>query len=370
MSGSAGDMRLGSGGPGPVRAEPAAGVVDLLDSNENALGPSPSAVEAMARAMSEAHCYPDNGSRLLRAELARRCGVEASQIFCGAGSNEIIRLAAEVFVAPGAHALAPAHSFRMLKLRASQLGRGYVETATVDFQPDIDDLIARVGPDTGLVYVATPGNPAGDLLSRRDLERLCEAVAPPAVVVIDEAYADYTGEDFADSPGVRLARARPHVICLRTFSKIYGLAGVRVGWSVSSANLARRLEAMRGPYNVSVPAQHAALAALKDTDFTGAVKRHCDHWRARLAASFSAAGRRAFDTPSNFVLAQLRSPAEASALCAFLARDGIGVKHLFDYELPDCLRITIGPAPAMERLVASLQRFFHEQGPGRLPDSR
>jgi histidinol-phosphate aminotransferase len=358
MSGPAGDIRVGSGGAGGVRAEPAAHVVDLLDSNENALGPSPSALAAMARAISQAHCYPDNGSRLLRGELARRCRVDAGQIFCGAGSNEIIRLAAEVFTPPGRHALAPRHSFRMLKLRASQLGRGYVETATVDFQPDIDDLIAGVGPDTGLVYVATPGNPAGDLLTAHDLGRLCDAVSPPAVVVIDEAYADYTGEDLADSPGVRLADARPNVICLRTFSKIFGLAGLRVGWSVSSAALAGRLEAMRGPYNVSVPAQHAALAALDDTDFTDAVKRHCDTWRARVMACFSAAGRRAFDTPTNFVLAQMRSPAEASDLCAFLARDGIGVKHLFDYELPDCIRITIGPAPAMERLVGSLERFF------------
>jgi histidinol-phosphate aminotransferase len=218
--------------------------------------------------------------------------------------------------------------------------------------------------------VATPGNPAGDLLSAHDLTRLCDAVSLPAVVVIDEAYADYTGEAFADSPGVRLARTRPNVLCLRTFSKIYGLAGLRVGWSVSSAALAGRLEAMRGPYNVSVPAQHAALAALRDTGFTEAVIRHCETWRTRVVATFSAAGRRAFDTPTNFVLVQLDSRDEAADICVFLARDGMGVKHLFDYELPDCIRITIGPAPAMERLIASLQRFFYGPAPGRLPDSQ
>lgn len=337
-----------------------AGVVDNLDANENALGPSPLALEAMARCLADAHCYPDNGASALRAELARHCGVEPAQIFCGAGSNEIIRLAAEVFVPPSGHALAPAHSFRMLKLRASQLGRGYIETATRDFEPDVDDLIAHVGSATGLVYVATPGNPAGDVIAPDDLERLCDAVSPPAVVLIDEAYADYTGQAVAESAGVRLARSRSNVLCLRTFSKIYGLAGLRVGWSVSSADIARALEAMRGPYNVSYPAQRAALAALDDSGFTREVIRHCESWRRRLVATFTAAGRRAFDTPTNFVLAELKSPAEAGAITAFLARDGIGVKHLFDYDLPSCVRITIGPAPAMERLAASLERFFSE----------
>lgn len=352
MSGRAADVS--------VRAEPAAGVVHALDANENALGPSPRALDDLARSMADAHCYPDNGSRLLRAELARRAHVEPGQIFCGAGSNEIIRLAAEVFVAPGQHSLAPAYSFRMLKLRAHQLARGYIETATRGFEPDLDNLIAHIRPDTGLVYVATPGNPCGDLLGAGDLERLCAAVSPPAVVLIDEAYADYVGEDFADSPGMRLARNRPNVLCLRTFSKIYGLAGLRVGWSVSSADLARRLEAMRGPYNVSLPAQHAALAALDDADFTEAARRHCTLWRKRIAGAFQAQGVEAFDTPTNFVLADLGSQARAAALCAFLETDGIGVKHLVDYDLPACVRITIGPEPAMQRLAQSLERFLAE----------
>jgi histidinol-phosphate aminotransferase len=358
MSGQAAGASAGIIDGVSVRAEAAPGVVHALDANENALGPSPRALEALARSLGEVHGYPDNGSRLLRAELARRAGVEPSQVFCGAGSNEIIRLAAEVFVAPGQHALAPAYSFRMLKLRAQQLARGYIETATRGFEPDIDDLIAHIGPDTGLVYVATPGNPCGDLLAASDLKRLCDAVRPPAVVLIDEAYADYVAEDFADSPGMRLARTRPNVLCLRTFSKIYGLAGLRVGWSVSSADLARRLETMRGPYNVSLPAQHAALAALDDTAFTEEARRHCALWRTRIAGLFRGKGVAACDTPTNFVLADLASPARAAALCAFLEADGIGVKHLTDYDLPACVRITIGPEAAMQRLAQSLERFF------------
>ncbi|HSE93706.1 MAG TPA: histidinol-phosphate transaminase, partial [Methylomirabilota bacterium] len=301
------------------------GLADLvrLSANEHPTGPSRRVVEAIAREASRAHLYPDGGSTALRAALAARLGVGSEQIVAGNGADELLALIAWAAIDAGDEVVVPLPSFEPYTTVVALAGGVTVPSPLAKYDTDLDDMLRRVGPRTKALVICSPHNPAATIVRRAPLQALLDALAPdPPLVVLDEAYRDFCDDpDYPD--GVELLRRHPRLIVLRTFSKIAGLAGLRVGYAVGSAETIDRLNRVRAPYNVNRLGQVAALAALEDD-------AHREHTRALVIAEreFLARelSRRGFAFPpsqANFLLVQV---AEAAAARDRLLRAGVIVR--------------------------------------------
>jgi len=332
------------------------GIVKLA-SNENPLGPSPRAIEAARAALGTAHLYPDGSGFALRGALAARLGVEPGEVALGAGSNELIHLLVRTFCRPGEDQMVThRHAFISYVIAARTHGVDAIETAVRpdDLGCDVDALIAAFGPRTRLVYLANPNNPTGAHLTRAELERILAAAPPRALVVIDEAYHEYAA---ALDPGYPASqpyrRERPWIITLRTFSKIYGLAGLRVGYAVADRRVVAELDRVRRPFNVSSLAQAAALAALDDTDHVARSVAAARTGLPALAAGLGALGLRVLPSLGNFLLCDLGRPA-APVYQALLAR-GVIARPMGAWGLASHLRISLGTPPDIERALAAVR---------------
>ena len=328
-----------------------------IASNENPMGPSPMAVEAATRALREANFYPDGGCYLLRQALAERLAVQPDELVFGAGSNEIIYLLVHTFCRPGGEheVLAPKYAFISYRLAAMAYNVPFVE-AEVDSNLgcDVDDLISRMSSRTRIVFIANPNNPTGAHLSREAFERILEAVPERALLVVDEAYHEYaviSGADYARSQTYR-SEARPLVVTLRTFSKIHGLSGLRVGYGIAHARLVNYLDRVRRPFNVNSIAQAAALAALDDEAH---IRRSAEAARSgipALSAAVEALGMKAYPSLGNFVLVDTKR--EAAPLYDLLLRRGVIVRPMAPWGLPTCLRISVGTPEQTARVTEAL----------------
>ena len=330
-----------------------------LASNENPLGPSPRAVEAARGVLGEAHVYPDGNAFELKAALAARHGVDPAQITLGNGSNEVLELIARTWLAPGRASVFSAHAFAVYPLVTQATGAEArvvpavsADDARQPFGHDLDAMRARVDDDAAVVFVANPNNPTGTWVDAQALEAFVAAMPPQTVVVIDEAYAEYVEEDgYPDA--TRWLDRYPNVVVTRTFSKIQGLAGLRLGYAVSSAPVADMLNRVRQPFNVNAVAQAAGLAALEDSDHirhSVAVNRE---GLVQLGRELRAMGLRVIPSVGNFIT--FDTGTDVNAVHDRLQRRGVIARPVENYGLPGHLRVTVSTAEDNERFLAVLR---------------
>jgi histidinol-phosphate aminotransferase len=329
-----------------------------LSANENPLGTSPAALAARAAA-GEPSRYPDPEAGALRDALGALHNIDPARIVCGTGSDELLNLAAQAFAGPGDEGLFPRFSFAVYDIAARRCGATPVESADADYAADVDALLASVSERTRVVFLANPNNPTGSWLTAAQVARLRAGLPDDVLLVLDQAYAEYLAPG-EDDGGLALAAAHANVLVTRTFSKIYGLAGERVGWATGHPDLIAVLNRIRGPFNVTASGQAAALAALGDHDF---VARSREANRATMEA-FAAAleglgnhGLRPLPSKANFVLVEFSGALSAQAACDGLAARGYATRWLPGQGLPHCLRITIGTAAQMAEVAAILREL-------------
>lgn len=329
-----------------------------LASNESALGPSPKALDAFREAAGSLHRYPDGGCTALRRALGGRFRLDPARIVCGAGSDELLGLLARAYAGPGEETLYTEHGFLIYPIATRAAGATPVAVPERDLRADVDALLAAVNPATRIVFLANPNNPTGTYLAADEMRRLREELPAGVLLVIDAAYAEYV--DAGDySAGFELVDAFSSVVVTRTFSKIYGLGGARLGWAYCSEEVADVLNRLRMPFNVGAPTQAAGVAALGDSGFVEEAKRHNRRWRAWSREAIGALGLEVPESHGNFLL--VRFPEEpghdAAAADAWLKSRGYIARRVVSYGLPDRLRVTIGLESEMRGFVDALAEF-------------
>jgi len=323
-----------------------------LASNENPLGASPLAVAAAHQALDQAELYPDGGCFALRAELAEKWGLAPAQFVLGNGSNEIIELLGHVFLKPGDEVVMGNPAFVVYKLVTLLFGAKAVEIPLVNHRHDLDALAAAVTPRTRLVFVPSPNNPTGTANTQAELLAFARRMPDHVITVFDEAYAEY----LESIPDMRpLISEGLKVICLRTFSKIYGLAAMRVGYGYASVELANLLNRVRQPFNVNAIAQAAAVAALDDNEFVKRCRTENLSGMRQLATGFTELGLEHVPSVGNFILVRV---GEGQKIFAELQQLGIIVRPMRAYGMPEWLRVTVGTIDQNKRLLASLETLI------------
>ncbi len=337
--------------PNPVLGRPI-----RLASNEGALGVSPAAAGAYQSLAGDLHRYPDGASSALRTAIGRRYSLDPARIVCGAGSDEIISLLINAYAGPGDEVLHSAHGFLMYAISARAAGATPVRAPENRLCADVDALLARVTPRTRLVFLANPNNPTGSFLTPDELERLHRGLPGSVILVIDSAYAEYIARNDYSS-GAELVERADNVVMTRTFSKIYGLAALRLGWGYFPPAIADALNRVRGPFNVTAAAQAAAVAALDDIAFIDTSRAHNDTWRAWTADRLGDLGLTVHPSIANFLLVDLNTATRADNLRDHLKRNGILVRQMGAYGLPACLRLSIGTEAEMRAVVDEVAHF-------------
>ncbi len=323
-----------------------------LSANEHPLGPSPRVIRAIAEEARRVHLYPDGGASRLRAALATRLAVAPEQIIFGNGADELLALLAWAAFEPGDEVVVPHPSFEPYTTVVAIAGADVSLSPLAGYETDLDDVVRRITDRTKAVVLCSPHNPAGTIVRRRPLAAFLRALGPePPLIVLDEAYRDFCDDpDYPD--GVALLPRHPTLIVMRTFSKIAGLAGARVGYAVAGAEVIDRLNRVRAPYNVNRLGQAGALAALEDTEYWEATRRLVIEERAFLARELARRGYIAPPSHANFLLVKVG--AAAGAIRERLHRAGILVRDGQALGFPGHLRISVGAREANERLLASL----------------
>jgi histidinol-phosphate aminotransferase len=325
-----------------------------LSSNENPFGPAAATLEAYRNAAQTLHLYPDSGHATLRAAIARVHGLDADRIVCGAGSDELIAFLCHAYAGPGREVVHTEHGFGMYRISTLAAGATPVEAAEAERRTDVDAILAACSARTALVFLANPNNPTGTMIPAAEVARLADGLPPGALLVVDGAYAEYVS-GFDGHAG--LVDARDNVVMTRTFSKIHGLGGLRVGWGYGPAHVVDVLNRVRGPFNLSTAALAAAEAAVQDAGHVAFCREENARNRAWLAAALAGLGVPSDPSAANFLLARFRDRAEAEACDAALRARGIIVRRVAGYKLPSCLRITVGDAGACARVAEAVAAF-------------
>jgi histidinol-phosphate aminotransferase len=337
--------------------------VHKLSSNESPLGPSPKAVEAYLAAGRHLSLYPDGSARALREAVARRFGLDPARVLCGNGSDEILALLAHVFLRPGDEGLYSEHGFLEYPIAIRAAGATAVTAKETDRTANVDALLAKVSPRTRIVFLANPNNPTGTYLPYSEIKRLHAGLPPECLLVLDAAYAEYvTLNDYA--AGIELAATCENVVMTRTFSKIHGLAALRIGWAYGSVHVADAVNRVRPPFNLSGPAIAAGVASLEDAAHVEAAIAHNARWLPWLAEEIARLGIGVTPSAGNFVLLEfgLNGVGGAPEADAFLSARGFVLRAVPAYGLPQCLRMTVGDEEANRGVVAALAEFV---GAGR-----
>ncbi|MDP6352474.1 MAG: histidinol-phosphate transaminase [Alphaproteobacteria bacterium] len=348
--------------PGRATADDGARQIKL-SSNETPLGTSSLAIEAYRRVATELHRYPDGSAFDLRAALGRHHRLDADRIVCGNGSDELISLLAQGYAGAGDEVLFTSHAFAMYPIAARAVGATPIAAPETDLCADIDALLEQAGPETRICYLANPNNPTGSYVPAEALRRLRAGLPDHCLLVIDAAYAEYiTRNDYSD--GVELVDAHDNVVMTRTFSKIYGLAAVRLGWLYGPAPVIDVLNRTRGPFNINAPAQAAGIAALEDTAFIAAAVAHNDRWRPWLEQEMTALGLKIHPSIANFVLVEFPPEPRRGAEAAYRHLLGTGIipRQLVNYGLPDCLRFSVGLEDENHAVIGQLRAFVSGGG--------
>lgn len=323
-----------------------------MASNENPLGPSPKALLAMQDAVREVHIYPDGGGWKLRRAIAEKFGLELSNVILGSGSNEVIEFIGHAFLKPGDNIITAEHAFLVYKLMAKVFGADTIEVADPGLVHDLDAMAAAITPNTKEIFIANPNNPTGTLVTQEQIDRFMDKVPPHVMVVFDEAYYE-----FLDNPPdtLKYVREGRNVIVLRTFSKIQGLAGLRIGYGLGKPELIEVLQRTRQPFNTNSVAQAAALAGLLDDEHQNKTKQITDEGRAYLQAEFAAMGLEFVPSFANFVLVKV---GDGNEVFRKMMDQGVIVRAMAAYKLPEWVRISIGTADQCRRCIEVLKQVL------------
>lgn len=327
-----------------------------LSSNEGAFGPPPSAIEAIAAGAREAHRYPDGGATALREAIGARFGLDPARIVCGNGSDELLAMLILAYGGEGTELVMSAHGFMMYEITGRWAGCQVIKVPERNLTADVDGLLAAVGPRTRLMFLANPNNPTGSILPQSEVERLRRDLRADVLLVLDSAYAEYVTRADYDA-GQKLVDATPNTVMTRTFSKIFGLGGMRLGWAYAPAAIVDILGRVRGPFNVNAAAMAAGIAALAEPGWIEKSIAHNTEWRGKVAAALEAAGLKVWPSEGNFLLVDFGDGARAKAADAHMRARGLIVRAMGGYGLPACLRVTIGNAEECTMVIEALTAF-------------
>jgi histidinol-phosphate aminotransferase len=332
------------------------GQVIKLSSNESCFGPSPRAVAAYHAAAGELHRYPDGSHAALRAAIARAHDIDPDRIVCGHGSEEVIGLLIRCYLGEGEELLLSENHFQMCPIYGKGQGADIVLAPERDYTVDVDALLGRITPKTRVISIANPNNPTGTYLPARELERLVDEVPRDVLIILDGAYSEYVDRDDYDD-GMRWVEASPNVVVTRSFSKIYGLAGLRIGWGYGPAEVIEIVNRLRTPFNANGPALAAAAAAVADQAHVAMSRQHTANWQQRIARALGGLGLSVVPSVTNFYLLDFEGFAGRNAVeaAAFLEANGViprpGGSDRF-------LRITIGTDAENEAVLDILARYL------------
>ena len=323
-----------------------------MASNENPLGPSPRAIEAVRGALSELNYYPDGSGYELKGALSRRFGLDASHIVLGNGSNDVLELVARAFLRPGDSAVYSQHAFMVYPLVVQAIGATGIEVPARDFGNDLEALARAVRPDTRMLFLANPNNPTGTFSPWAEIERMASRLPPGVLLVLDEAYGEYLPDELASPTPSWIARY-PNLVISRTLSKAYGLAGLRVGYGLAHPDVAEVMNRVRQPFNVNHLAMVAACAALGDTEFIARSREVNAAGLRQLAAGVERLGLQHIPSRANFIT--VRIGMQADRVYRDLLAQGVIVRPIAGYGLPEHLRVTVGLPEHNERFLDALQ---------------
>ena len=325
-----------------------------LSSNENPFGPSDRAKEAFQRTVHTLHRYPGTDHASLRQAIGEVHRLDPQRIICGVGSDEIISFLCQAYAGQGDEVVFTEHGFLMYRISALAVGATPVEVPERERTADVDTILAACGHRTRLVFIANPNNPTGTMISAADMARLAAGLPERAILVLDGAYAEYV--DGYDG-GAALIETRSNVVMTRTFSKIYGLGGLRIGWGYGPGAIIDVLNRIRGPFNLSTTQLDVAEAAVRDQDHVNRCRAENARMRHWLAVALAEVGVPSDTSMANFVLARFASAEEAGACDDHLMAQGLIVRRVAGYKLPHCLRITVGDEAACRRVAHAVAQF-------------
>ena len=312
-----------------------------LSSNENALGTSPEALLAYQKHSDQIFRYADGGCENLRNALASNYKIDSNRLICGAGSDEIIALLVHSFCNVGDEVLYSEYGFLMYPISAKRVGGVGVIAKEINLTANVDNILAAITTKTKMIFLANPNNPTGSYLGSGEIDRLIKNIPKNIILVLDLAYAEFVdNNDYPDT--IELVNQYDNVVMIRTFSKIYGLASLRLGWSYSSLYIADILNRARGPFNGSGAAQYAGIAAINDYDFVEKSKIHNKKWLKIFATEFDEMGIKHYPSVANFILLDFASTTRCLEVNQFLLDNGVILREMSAYNLPSCLRISIG----------------------------
>jgi histidinol-phosphate aminotransferase len=345
----------------PGRSEaPGAAKVFKLSSNETPLGPSPKAIAAYRAVADHLSLYPDGAATELRQAIGRAFGLDPARIVCGAGSDELLSLLAHTYLEPGNEAILTKHGFLVYRNVTLASGGRPVEVAEKNLTADVDAILAAVTPRTRIVFIANPNNPTGTYVPFSEVRRLHAALPPNVLLVLDAAYAEYVRRNDYEA-GIELVATSDNAVMLRTFSKIYGLAALRLGWMYAPAHVIDAINRTRGPFNVNAPAMAAGIAALSDTAHVENAVAHNARWLPWLTEEIRKLGLGVTPSAANFVLIQFPDAPGKTAkdADAFLLKHGLVFRQVGAYKLPNALRMTVGTEEANRHTIAVLKEFLN-----------
>jgi histidinol-phosphate aminotransferase len=364
-----------------LRPQPRAGVLDIkayvpgkssapgvrrifkLSSNETPLGPSPRAVAAYKAVAGELEHYPDGSAADLRHAIGRAFGLDPDRIVCGAGSDDLLNLLARAYLADGDEAIHTVHGFLVYPIATLGAGARPVAVAETDYTADVDRILAAVTKRTKIVFLANPNNPTGTCLSFDEVKRLHRGLPANVLLVLDAAYADYVRRNDYES-GIELVATSENVVMCRTFSKIHGLAALRLGWMFAPGPVVDAINRIRGPFNVNTPAIAAGIAAIKDVAHQERAREHNTRWLAWLTAEIGKLGLKVTPSAANFLLIHFPETKGRTArdADAFLSARGLILRQVAAYKLPNELRMSDGTEEANRLVVGALREFLGQRG--------
>lgn len=330
-----------------------------LSANETPLGASPKAIEAYRQAANTLEFYPDGSANELREAIASRYGLKADNIVCGAGSDELLQLLAHAYLGPGDEAVYSQYGFLVYPIAIAANGAKAVVAKESDHHTDVDAMLACITAKTRMVFLANPNNPTGTYIPVAEVKRLHAGLPKDCLLVLDAAYAEYVRRNDYES-GIELVATNDNVVMTRTFSKIYGLASLRLGWIYCPAHIADVLNRIRGPFNVGAPALAAGAAAIADKAHVELAVAHNDQWLAWLTAELEKLKLKVTPSVGNFLLVHFPGDAKhnAAAADAFLSSRAIILRRMDGYGLPTTLRLTVGSEEANRAVIAALSEFL------------
>ncbi len=362
--------------PTSLRPSPKPGILDIapyvpgksgakgdrvykLSSNESPLGASAAAIAAYRAAAEKLELYPDGNATALREAIASRYGLSAANLVCGAGSDELLQLLAHCYLGPGDEAIYSRYGFLVYPIAIQSNGAKAVVAPEKNFTADIDAMLGLVTERTRIVFLANPNNPTGTYLPFSEVKRLHAGLPRGVLLVLDAAYAEYVRKNDYES-GLELVASFDNVVMTRTFSKIYGLAALRIGWAYCPAHIADVLNRVRGPFNMNAPAIAAGAAAMADQDFVDRALSHNDQWLPWLTQELEDMGLKVTPSVGNFLLVHFPENEQHNAhkADAYLQENGFVLRRMDAYGLPGALRLTVGPEEANRLLIERLKAFL------------